>query len=329
MPIVGHKKQIKYLDNILKSKEQMPHAFLFFGPDKIGKKMIAVEFIKSIQCKKSDRIGNYCNDCLACQQNDKVNADFLMIEPDFDEEGKIKEIGIGKIRILKEFISGHSIFNEFKIAIIDRADMMTHEAQNALLKVLEEPKGEKIIFLISPKSENLLETIVSRVYPIKFNFVSSEDASGMLSCFSQAENQNLSRILSIIDLRPGLIYDLLQNKELLESHNKIIDDFFWFASADMNERFNYIEKASKAKGFDIKKILEIWTQILRFALFQDARNYVLIEHSGIKEKIVNFAKKIDSKKIVYAVSLAQDIYFLAGATNVNQRLVFEILALAL
>lgn len=321
--IVGHKKQVGYLNKILENKEAKPHAFLFVGPDKVGKKMIALEFIKSIQCEKSVKIGELCGKCLGCQQIGRVSADFLKVEPERDESGNFKEIGIKEIRSLKTFLSECPSTNKFKIAVIDDAHLMTHEAQNALLKSLEEPKGDKILFLISSSPENLLETILSRVYTVKFNLVAESEILKI------PDVEKLQNILKIIDFRPGVVFDCLADKGISEEYNKMIDDFFTFTGADLNERFKYIEKKVKADDFNIKVLLDNWIAILRLALLQKTQSYALMEDKSIAKNLPDFIGKKSTKNIADSLKLAQEIYFLAGATNVNKRLAMEMLALAL
>lgn len=327
--IIGHKKQIKYLDNILKSKDSIPHAFLFLGADKIGKRKVVLEFIKSIQCENSKEIGRLCNDCLACSQQDRASADFLMVEPDKDSDGNKKEIGIGKIRALKEFIGGHPVSNKFKIAVIDMADLMTHEAQNALLKVLEEPKGDKVIFLISSDSDGLLETILSRVYLIRFGSMSKDEILEILTDIPKKNIKDAEQMIRSGNFTPGIIYDFLNDPKLLEEYGEMVDGFLKFANYDLNDRFRYIEKISQSKGFDLKKIMDLWAIILRQALFQKAKVYDLIDDDELGYRLSDFVGKKEMKDIASSLALAQEIGFLGSSTNVNQRLAFEIFALAL
>lgn len=338
--IIGHKKQIGYLNKILENKEAMPHSFLFVGPEKVGKKTIALEFIKSIQCEKSARIGELCGKCLGCEQIGRVSADFLMVEPERDENGSAKEISIAKIRALKTFLADRPATNKFKVAIIDDAHLMTHEAQNALLKSLEEPKGDKILFLITSGPENLLGTILSRVYMMKFNLVAEEDIEEIVGLDSRRslsrtairdgnDKDSIYSILKITDFRPGVVFDCLADKGVLEEYNKIIDDFFTFVGADLNERFKYVEKKAKSDDFNVKALLDNWTAILRLALLQKTQSYGLIEGSEFKKRLSNFSDKKNVADIVDALKLAQEISFLTGATNVNKRLAMEMLAISL
>lgn len=317
----------------------MPHSFLFVGPEKIGKKTVALEFIKSIQCEKSVKIGELCGKCLGCQQIDRVSADFLMVEPERDEGGNFKEIGIKEIRNLKTFLSECPSTNKFKIAVIDDAHLMTHEAQNALLKSLEEPRGDKILFLMTSSPEKLLETILSRVYPMKFYLAAAEDIKKIIDAIAirppigGAEKQSLLddilNILKITDFRPGVVFDCLSNKNILAEYNKTIEDFFGFAGSDLNERFKYIEKKSKSEDFNIKAMLDNWSAILRLALLQKTQGYGLMDNKNIAKNLSDFAEKRSMKNIADSLKLAQEISFLAGATNVNKRLAMEMLALAL
>lgn len=313
----------------------MPHAFLFVGPDKIGKKTIALEFIKSIQCEKNNKIGEFCGECIGCQQIGRVSADFFKVEPERDESGNFKEIGIKEIRNLKTFLSERPATNKFKTAIIDDAHMMTHEAQNALLKSLEEPKGDKILFLITSSPENLLETILSRAYTIKFNLVAEEDIVGLdsrrsLSVMAGGDGKDSIRsMLKIADFRPGIVFDCLSDKNVLAEYNRMTDDFFAFAGFDLNERFKYIEKKAKTDDFNIKKMLDSWTMILRLALFQKIQSCGLMDDSEFKERLLNFSDKKSVADIVNVLKLTQEISFLSSATNVNKRLAMEMLAINL
>lgn len=324
MQIVGHKKQIGYLNKILENKGQISHAFLFSGPEKIGKKTILLEFIKSIQCEKSGKIGELCGQCIGCEQIGRVSADFLAVMPAKTDDGGIaSEIGIGAIRNLRNFMSTKPMSNRFKIALIDDAHLMTREAQNALLKILEEPSGDKIIFLISSSQDNLLPTILSRAYQMKFNFVAEEDI------IESAKGDNAVKIKKIIKIfggRPGTIEEFLSHREDLD---RAIDEFFKFAASDTEGRFKYIEKIIKDKNLNAPALLEKWIMILRLALFQKVGLYDLMGDIGLQNYLDNFVSHREMKNISGALNLAQRLHFLSASYNINQRLAMEMLALEL
>lgn len=143
---------------------KVPHALLFYGQNFIGKKKMAQEFIKFLNCENPDFEKRPCSLCRTCLDIEKNNhPDLYIIEP-----GEEKEIKIGQIRDLKHNLSLKSYSAPFKAAIIDKAHFLNQEAQSAFLKVLEEPRGKTIFILISEYPEMLLPTILSRVERLRF-----------------------------------------------------------------------------------------------------------------------------------------------------------------
>ena len=155
--IIGNQDAKDYLINSIEFNNIL-HSYLFVGTDGIGKKMIAVEFAKRILClnKKEE-----CT-CKSCISFDGRNhPDFYMI----DEEDNIK---VEVVRNLTEKVYEKPILSDKKVYIINDCEKMTVEAQNCLLKTLEEPPEFVVIILITSKENLLLNTIKSRCMSIKF-----------------------------------------------------------------------------------------------------------------------------------------------------------------
>ena len=151
--ILGNEEIKEMLKHALQN-EKVSHSYLFLGISGIGKKMIATEFAKSILCL-NEKI--YCNNCKSCLEFDTNNhPDFNIIEPDGN---KIK---IEQIRELQKRIQEKPIISNNKVYIIDFADTMTTEAQNCLLKTLEEPPEFATIILLGNNESAFLPTIKSR-----------------------------------------------------------------------------------------------------------------------------------------------------------------------
>ncbi len=143
-------------DNVKKSliqtieNNKISHSYLFVGPSGIGKKLIAIEFAKSIT------------------KIEHENPDFSIIKPDGNS------IKIEQIRELQKKIQEKPIISNKKVYIIDDADLMTIEAQNCLLKTLEEPPEFVSIILIGSNENSFLITIKSRCMIIHFNKIEDE-----------------------------------------------------------------------------------------------------------------------------------------------------------
>ena len=148
------------------------HSYLFLGISGIGKKMIAKEFAKMILCSGEEK---YCNRCKSCIEFDSGNnPDFAEINPDGNN------VKIEQIRELQRKIVEPPIISNKKVYIIDEADSMTKEAQNCLLKTLEEPPEFAVIILIGSNESNFLSTIKSRCTIIKFNPIPSEQVKNYI-----------------------------------------------------------------------------------------------------------------------------------------------------
>ncbi|MGN6731308.1 MAG: ATP-binding protein, partial [Candidatus Binatia bacterium] len=154
--IIGHTKQLAILRSAL-SAARLHHAYLFIGPDGIGKRTAAVAVAKAIHCEENT--DDFCGICANCARiSDGNHPDVRVIQPLLDK----KEISIQQIREIERQLSFRSFSGRHKIAVIDPATLMNLSAQNALLKTLEEPPADSVIVLIAPNSGGLLPTVRSR-----------------------------------------------------------------------------------------------------------------------------------------------------------------------
>lgn len=154
--VVGHEKIITHLSTALKNKK-ISHAYIFNGDDGIGKNMLAKAFAKALQCEAG--YGDSCNMCKSCHQTDSGN------QPDIKwvTHEKPSSIGVDDIRLqLNNDIAIKPYSSKYKIYIIDEAEKMTVQAQNALLKTIEEPPAYGIVMLLTNSADALLPTIRSR-----------------------------------------------------------------------------------------------------------------------------------------------------------------------
>lgn len=168
--IIGQDFAKKYLTNSIK-KNKINHAYMFEGIDGIGKKKLSQELAK----------------ILLDTENVESTPDYINIHPDGNS------IKISQIRKLQTdiIVKPHK---QYKIYIINQAESMTIEAQNALLKTLEEPPEYAIIILITSNKESLLDTIKSRCEIIKFLPISIVDLNNYL--ITKGIDKNRAQLLS-------------------------------------------------------------------------------------------------------------------------------------
>jgi DNA polymerase-3 subunit delta' len=153
--IIGHEGIIRHLQNAIKA-EKISHAYILNGEEGMGKKTLALAFAKTLQCKEKGR--NPCNLCKSCIQTDSGNQPDIM----WITHEKVS-IGVDDIRTqINADIQVKPYQSPYKIYIMDSAEKMTENAQNALLKTIEEPPEYGIILLLACGTSQLLPTILSR-----------------------------------------------------------------------------------------------------------------------------------------------------------------------
>jgi len=240
--LIGHQKIWQFLK---KSAElgKISHAYLFFGPEKVGKKQVALRWARSLlQDEKKDNKQYW-------------HPDLILLMP------QNEEISIYQIRELIAKLSLKPYSAPLKVAIIDQAHLMNQEAQNCFLKTLEEPKEKTLLILITEYPELLLPTIVSRCQIIKFHHVPNKEIEEYLRK-EKIEEIKIKEILKICMGKPGLAMDFEKIKDWQEDI-KIINKIF---VSDLADRFQYAKELSEKNN--LKEILEVWTHYLRRILFE-------------------------------------------------------------
>ncbi len=156
--ILGHERQKDILSRAL-TNGRIAHAYLFSGPVGIGKRLMAMALARAIVCHEQ----RGCGHCPACRKIDHHNhPDLHILEPDGNS------IKIEQIRAFQRDLNLKPLEAPRKICLIKQADTMTTGAANALLKTLEEPRGDTLLILLSAQPNRLLETIRSRCQSLPF-----------------------------------------------------------------------------------------------------------------------------------------------------------------
>lgn len=161
--VVGHKNIIKYIQNAV-AADAVSHAYILNGERGSGKKLLANLFAMSLQCENRDEDGDACGKCRSCRQVLSGNhPDIIRVTHE-----KPNTISVDDIRVqVNDDIVIRPYSSKYKVYIIADADLMSVQAQNALLKTIEEPPAYAVIFLLTENAEALLPTITSRCVMLK------------------------------------------------------------------------------------------------------------------------------------------------------------------
>ncbi len=172
--ILGHARVLRFLERVMKN-DRLAHAYLFSGPDGVGKTAVALQMAASLLCADNSELSP-CGKCPGCIQFSSFNhPDFIHIIPDG------VSIKIARIRELKKELVFSPFAGGMRVIIIEEAQAMRREAANSLLKLLEEPPPGNVFFLIAADSEPMLPTITSRCQVISFSPLSDELTAEIVS----------------------------------------------------------------------------------------------------------------------------------------------------
>lgn len=209
--IIGNDENKKKLEYIVKNNN-ISHSYIFSGISGIGKFMFAKEFAKAILCLDNEK--KPCNNCRACKSFENNNNPDIIIIDEQDESIKTEQIKELVKNVLEKPIQG-----EKKIYIINNSENMTREAQNSLLKTLEEPPEYVIVILITSNENLLLNTIKSRCIKFQFQNLSDEE----IKQYFRMANQVIDD--SIIKIFGGSIEKALKLKDNLDTYKNIKNIF--------------------------------------------------------------------------------------------------------
>ncbi len=238
--IAGHKLAKKTLQRAA-SDGRAAHAYLFRGPEGVGKKLTSIAFAKTLNCP--DKGAEHCG-CSVCSRIDGG------IYPDVSifEYADKKTISVDNVReeiergiFLKPFESTYKIF------IVDDAERMNTSAQNAFLKTLEEPPPHSIIILITRLPSMILPTIRSRCHAVAFGKLDGEIAREKLREKGDMEEKDIDLAVKIAGGSPGKALKI--RPEQLDRTTEIIRSLATIDSRNPSAVFEFVESVlGKAKG---------------------------------------------------------------------------------
>jgi DNA polymerase III subunit delta' len=194
--LVGHRHLLDLVAGAV-TRASLPPSLIFCGPDGVGKRMAAVALAQLVNCptpvptadrsRTDDPTGDLarpanpastdaCGTCASCTRIARlVHADVLLVEP--GETGVIK---IDQVRDVVERTAYRPFEGRRRVVIIDEADAMLSEAQNALLKTLEEPPSASMFVLVTSRPDELLPTVRSRCQRLRFGRLAAGDIAAVL-----------------------------------------------------------------------------------------------------------------------------------------------------
>ncbi len=225
--IIGQEVPIRALKNLI-AEDQVRGAYLFLGPDGVGKRTTSMEFAKAVNC--DGKKGDACDLCSSCNKIDSMNHPDVFI---ISSEGSSNSIKIKQIRRIIYQASLKPYEGRKIVFIISNGEEMTIEAQNALLKLLEEPPENHILIVTASNIEGLLSTVISRCKVVRFSCLGQDQ----IQAFLQRRGIDEKKAILFSHMAMGSPGRALgyERMDIITTRDRIVNDFFFRKTALLRE----------------------------------------------------------------------------------------------
>ena len=320
--IVGHEQIIEHLKTAIEMGK-VSHAYILNGPDLSGKMMIAEAFARALLCEKQDPDG--CGECRSCRQSDdRNNPDIIYVKHD-----KPNTISVDDIRTqLYNDIVIKPYSNQYKIYIVDEAEKMNQQAQNALLKTIEEPPAYAVIMLLTTNADSFLQTIRSRCITLNLKSVKNDVIKSYLMTEKKIPDYQADVCAAFAQGVVGKAIKLASSDDFNELKESALSLIKRLDDIDLYEMGEAIKQISDYK-LQVQDYFDLITVWYRDVLYMKATNDV----NGLifKDEVYDI-KKQASKHSYHGIETiieALDKAKLRINANVNFDLVIELLLMTI
>jgi DNA polymerase-3 subunit delta' len=328
--IIGHEWAVNLLQNHV-ATGRVRHAYLFTGPDAVGKRTLALRFAQALNCEAFPATGETCGECRACTLIPRQEyPDLHVVEVgqlDMPQEIELHRHGGGigqkgdpeetkrvsskvkvkQVRLLQRQLALTPYEGRWRVAMLLRFWEASESAANALLKTLEEPAPQVVMLLTARSAESLLPTIVSRCEVIPLRALSrSELRDGLLERGEQEDRADL--LAGLAAGRPGWALKFAQDPQQLKRRTDLLEDLFSLLSKSKAERFSYaaLFRASKRENLQevrmraietLETWLSLWRDVMIIAFDAEASS----QNPDHQSELERLADSIRLEQVVSAV----------------------------
>lgn len=346
------------------SSGRVAHAYLFRGPDGVGKRAAAIAFAKTLLCERG--ADEACDACRPCSKVDRMLHPDLRIffaQPKETDEHDVAErlqllaknpyAAVDYLRrpslgdptkssnkqaiyhvdrIREEIVDKSSLTpveGAYKIIVLTDADQLNPQASNAFLKTLEEPVPRSLFILTTSRPDHLLPTILSRCQSLRFDPLPPEAIEAALIEREEVEPSLASAIARMADGSYTEALDLAQNEELRGLRRMVLDIFRMSYSGNIDRLADLVEQTGRLGRDQVKNVLELMLRWVRdLILYRTLGDEASIVNIDQKEAIADFSDNLPEADLEAMASIVEDAIRLIER-NVHVNLTLTVLSQSL
>ena len=321
--MLGHQWAVGLLREHV-ARNSLRHAYLFTGPQGVGRRTLALRLSQVVNCLQPPEPGEPCGTCRACTLIGRMQHPDLAVVQAAQLGGTLK---VDQIRELQSSLSLTPYEAQYRVAILLRFEEAHISAQNAFLKTLEEPPPRVILIVTAESPERLLPTVVSRCEVIRLRPLPIEEVcQGLQGRWGLPPDQALL-LAHLSGGRPGYALRVHQSPEMLEARRLRLEDHQHLLACNRAKRLEYAEKLAKDKE-GLLNTLQTWLSLWRDVLMCAAGSAAPLVNLDRADEIARLAGRFGlhtANEVVAAIQHTSDLL----DRNVNPRLATEVLMLDL
>ena len=324
----GHDALLRRVEQSIRDG-RYAHAYLIVGPPQVGKRTLALDMARALNCLSTEDIP--CGTCIQCARVAAgQHADVRVISIQSGAESTSRtEIGIDEVRDLQRQASLKPYEGSHRVFVVDGAQQMSEEAANALLKTLEEPPPQVVIILLSPQEDALLPTVRSRCRRLELRPLAVSEVASVLAGTHSVEAPEAERLARLSMGRLGWALSALEDASMVEEHTEEVAGIAELSAGDLEARFAYASELASlhfSNRSTVREALHGWLRWWRDLLLINEGAGEFVYNVDWRESLDRQASQLSTRQAVEVIrSLLRTLDALED--NANARLALEVLML--
>lgn len=333
--ILGHERPVRQLERA-RAAGRVAHAYLFHGPDGVGKERVAFTFAKALNCEGDDPPCGVCGGCRAIVRGNHPDVRLVaseeelvargILEPDSSRSPSV-QIRNTQLDELGDLFRHRPYRGRWKVVVIVDADKMNHHSQNRFLKTLEEPIDDSVIILVTAHPENLLPTVRSRCQALAFGSLGRGDIAAYLTGREGLDAQRAEVLAAMAQGSLGRALDLAAG-DVLATRDEVVEAWEKAGEADLADLLARAEQlgASRQALHDTLDLLELWCRDLLLVLAGAGQD--LLVNQDRCDRVLRGAGRVSMRGLLGTVERIRKTRALQNL-NANPRMGVESLLLSM
>jgi DNA polymerase III subunit delta' len=322
--ILGHEWAAHILQQQI-IRGEMRQAYLVTGMPGVGRRTLALRFAQAMNCPETKTHGQSCGLCKTCQRIENMMHPDLSVVQAESEGATLK---VEQIRQLQHTLSLTPYEARWRVALLLRFEEANANAQNALLKTLEEAPPSVVLLLTATSAESLLPTIVSRCEQLLLRPLPVKQLALALEKNWKVSQPDALRLAHISQGRVGVALRLKESPDLLQGQANLVEDFIRMLSSPRRVRFAYAEQAVRPlrQGKDkssLRILLQVWLSCWRDLFISASGADIPVVNLDFQQKISQLAHKISLDTARLRMADAERAMTMLDSTNANPQMLLE------